>query len=198
MKMSVLKTEKFGTNCYIILTEAKSVILVDPGDEADKLIEIIEKLEGDLKYILLTHGHHDHTGGVKPLKDKYPNAIVTMNENDNDIIDNILRNYACVRGRNVENFKDLKADQYVKDGDVIAIDELSFEVIETPGHTKGGVTYLCEDNMFTGDTLFFESIGRSDLFGGNTENLCQSVTKLMMKKGDFKVYPGHGDRKSVV
>ncbi|MEF9983060.1 MAG: MBL fold metallo-hydrolase [Oscillospiraceae bacterium] len=197
MKMSVLKTSEFNTNCYIILTEQKSVILVDPGDESDKILEIIKNLGGELKYILLTHGHHDHTGAVKPLKSAYPNAIITLGEKDIDMIDNILRNYGCVRGRKVENFEGLKQDVIVKDGDLITVDELTFKVVETPGHTKGGITYICENKMFTGDTLFYESIGRSDLYGGNSETLCQSVTKLMLIDGEYEVYPGHGSSSSM-
>lgn len=192
MKMTVVKTSEFGTNCYIIVTDAKSVVLVDPGDEFEKIVEIIKKVDGDLKYILLTHGHHDHTGAVKPLKELYPNAKIMLGEEDFDMIDNIYRNYGCVRGRKVENFKDLKADVAVKDQDVFTVDELSFKAIATPGHTKGGITYICGDKMFTGDTLFYESIGRYDLYGGNQEKICQSVTKLMLIDGDFTVYPGHG------
>lgn len=192
MKMSVLKTEKFNTNCYIILTKNNNMILIDPGDEQDKIIEIINNLGANLHTILLTHAHHDHTGAVKYLKDAYPDVKIYMGAEDEDMLNNVYRNYACVRGKAMEIFKDLKADVLIKDGDEIIVDEVTFKAVATPGHTKGGMTYVCGDLMFTGDTLFYESIGRSDLYGGNSETICQSVTKLMMMDGDYKVYPGHG------
>ncbi len=174
------------------MTEQKNMVLIDPGDEGEKIKEIIEKTGGKLSAILLTHAHHDHTGAVKFLKELYPDATVYMGKDDEDMISNVYRNYACVRGKAMEIFKDLKADVLIDDGEIIKIDELEFKAVATPGHTKGGMTYICEDNMFTGDTLFYESIGRSDLYGGNSEIICQSVTKLMMLDGDYKVYPGHG------
>ena len=192
MKMSILKTGNFHTNCYIIKTSENNLVVIDPGDEGDKIKEIIDKTETKLAAILLTHAHHDHTGAVKYLKEIYPEAPVYMGREDEDMINNVYRNYACVRGKAMELFKDLRADILIDDGAEIKIDDLTFKAVATPGHTKGGMTYICEDNMFTGDTLFYESIGRSDLYGGNSETICQSVTKLMLMEGDYKVFPGHG------
>ena len=97
MKMSILKTGNFHTNCYIILTEKNNLVLIDPGDEGEKIKEIIDKTGVKLSAILLTHAHHDHTGAVKFLKDLYPEVPVYMGREDEDMINNVYRNYSCVR-----------------------------------------------------------------------------------------------------
>lgn len=176
----------YAANCYIVMDEiSKETVVIDPGGDAEVLIKAIDNLKCTLKYIILTHGHSDHTGAVSAIKKVY-DVPICINERDEKLIYNNTFMYGpLVQGS--------RAEILVKDGDTLNLGNKSIKCIETPGHTPGGMCYLLEDNLFTGDTLFLSSIGRTDFIGGDFETLINSIkTKLMILKGKIVVLPGHG------
>ena len=182
----------YAVNCYIVYDETSMEgSIIDPGGNAKELIQAIEELNITLKYILLTHGHFDHTGAVEGLVKKY-HLPVCISKNDYDMIldDNNDKIFAKIG--NVKNFIFLKDNDIVKSGD------LEFKVLETPGHTPGGICFLIEDILFSGDTLFNGSVGRTDFNGGNCDILIDSIKKKIMELPDNTiVLPGHGEESSV-
>ncbi len=189
MKVIIAPVGTLGTNCYIVSSEQGSCFVVDPGAQPEKLAGILEEHHLTPKYILLTHGHHDHIGGVKGLMRKFPDAVLYIGENDKEMLEDATKSYAN-RWENGEDFR-ISGAQTLKEGDTLEVDELTIAVLDTPGHTKGGVCYLCGDVIFSGDTLFRGDIGRCDLYGGNFEVMKQSLAKLAALEGDYTVYPGH-------
>lgn len=189
MKIKTLSVGYIGANCYIVEFDDKSVALVDPGDEGDK---ILAECDGEnLKWILLTHGHADHIMAVKMIKDKYnPKIIASINEKD--MIENPDLNLSSQFGKSYS----FDADQYVQEG-TIKLNNQEVKVLETPGHTQGSVIYIIENYMFTGDTLFKGSIGRMDLPGGSEELMKNTLKKLSLIDEDYIVLPGHGPSTSL-
>ncbi|SUY47392.1 Zn-dependent hydrolase, glyoxylase [Clostridium putrefaciens] len=181
----------YAANCYVIMDEStKEAVVLDPGGDEDDITSSIEQLGAKIKYILLTHGHVDHTGGVIKLKDEYK-CKVGINQMDEEL----MINGAYMFGE-LENHE--QVDLLLKDGDIISFGDKKIVVLETPGHTPGGVSFLVEDKVFTGDTLFAGSIGRTDLTGGDFETIIDSIkTKLMVLKEQTIVYPGHGSESSI-
>lgn len=184
------------TNCYIAGADnGSSCIAVDPGDEAGRIIEIAERDGRNITAVLLTHGHFDHIGAVDEIRNGCGAKV-----------------YACIREKELlaspslnlssgfnENLSE-KADVYVKDGDVVNEAGLKLRVIETPGHTSGGVCYYSEPDrvLFSGDTLFEASVGRTDFPTGNAGILVSSIRdKLFVLPDEVEVYPGHGAYTSV-
>lgn len=179
----------YGANCYVICDEdTMEAVVLDPGGDSDYLISQIDKIGAKVKYILLTHGHVDHVGGVVDLKKKY-NVPFYIHKSDEEMI---------MMGADV--YGDLPiADEYLKEGDIITFGKLNAKCIHTPGHTPGGVCFLIEDKVFTGDTLFQGSIGRTDFAGGSYEEIISSIVNKILPLGDkVEIYPGHGPKSSVI
>lgn len=188
---SVLLGE-LGNNCYLITDEATGkAALVDCTEASLKMFDFISN--ADLEYILLTHGHFDHIGGVKEISEKY-GAKVVISAEDAPMLESGRHSLAAFCGVKQNN---TQADILVKNGDVITLGETEIKVMSTPGHTKGGVCYIADDNIFTGDTLFFCSCGRTDFPGGSVKEIKESLNKLAQLEGDYKLYPGH-DRKTTL
>ena len=192
----VIKTFVAGqleNNMYLILDEtSKKGVLIDA---TELLPEIEDAAKGyDIEYILLTHGHFDHIMGLNDFK-KALNAKAVICKNDLVISDNINE---FTRLFNMPDSVPPTYDIFVKDGDEISVGNLKFKVIQTPGHTEGGVCYLIDDKLFSGDTLFRESVGRTDLFGGNFAKLKDSIQNKLFKLDDnIKVYTGHGPETTI-
>lgn len=182
MKIKSMQVGELATNCYILIDETeKKAAVIDPGDEADRILAELEGLDAQVEYILLTHGHYDHIGGVAQLREALPQAKVYLHKAD-----------SRGTGFHVVPLADQVADlQYYDDGDTLTLGSLTVDVIHTPGHTPGGVTLRVKDVLFTGDTLFAGSMGRSDFPGGNTQQLFASLKKLARLEGDYHVLPGH-------
>lgn len=190
-----VKYDVFGSlenNCYLITdTATGKSALVDCTEDSQKMRSFIGDCE--LEYILLTHGHFDHIAGVKGIRE-LTDAKVVISSEDSPMLSSSKASLAAFCGAQQNN---TDADMIVGDGDTITLGESTIKVISTPGHTKGGLCYICDDKIFTGDTLFFCSCGRTDFPGGSSAEILKSLKKIADLKGNLKVYPGH-DRVSTL
>lgn len=180
------------TNCYIILDEkSKETMVIDPAGDVDKIEELIHILDGKLKYIYLTHCHGDHILGVRDLKNRCGGKILIHREDAEGLNDKNINLSGIIDIPEIE----LEADSRIDDNDLIHLGDLEFKVIHTPGHTKGGTCLYCqkENCLFSGDTLFRNTWGRTDLPTSSREDIMDSiVNKLMVLPDETIVYPGHG------
>ena len=180
-----------GTNCYIVRKEgSERCVVVDPGDDGDKIGRFIQKNGLALEDILLTHGHFDHVLGIAELTACAGGRICAY-EGENELLLDAGLNVSAMTGRPAS----IQADVLLKDGQVYETAGMSFRVIHTPGHTKGSCCFYMEKEkvLFCGDTLFFESIGRSDLPTGNGRELVESLReKVLTLPPDVQAYTGHG------
>lgn len=186
-----LESGMFSSNCYIIGSEsAKEGLVIDPGDEPAKILNTIKALGLNIKFILLTHSHIDHISAVNKVKEA-TGAEVAIHADDADA----LKGGGWVLG--ILRPTVSPPEKLLNDGDSINVADLHFKVLHTPGHSPGGVCFLTDGIVFTGDTLFCQSIGRSDL-GGNHRQLINSImTKLMTLPDNTIVYPGHGPETTI-
>ncbi len=176
-------------NCYIVGCEQTGqAAVIDPGDEADKILMALAKDGLTAKAIIDTHGHFDHVGANKRIKE-VTGAELMIHRLDAPMLDNLAQSGAAW-GFKVENSP--APDRLLEDGDQIQVGELVFKVIHTPGHTPGGISLLVQDAVFVGDTLFAGSIGRTDFPGGDYDTLISAIQKkLFVLDDDVVVYPGH-------
>lgn len=188
MKVKVMPLGELRANCYIVETENKNAVAVDIGGEPEKLLQYLKDNDLTLKKIFLTHGHYDHIGGVYEVQ-KQTGAEVYVHSGDAMKIKSEVGSLAINLGET--DFKKIENYTEVKDGDIITLDELEFKVMHTPGHTNGCVCYICDECIFTGDTLFRCSIGRTDLPDGDFNKMSESLQKLNALEKDYIVYPGH-------
>ena len=182
MQVKVLQVGPIGTNCYLLEDEKAHVAaVIDPGDEAGRILQVIRDDGVDVKYILLTHGHYDHTTAVPELHQALPQAEIYIHKADANGAGSQLFPLAG-------QIPDLK---FYDEGDALTLGELTIQVLHTPGHSKGSVTLKVGDVLFCGDTLFAGSCGRTDLAGGSYEEIMASLKKLGELPGDYHVCPGH-------
>lgn len=191
----MLKIKRFvvgpiETNCYVVSEPVSGEgMLIDPGDY-DPGIEEYAKAENiKILYTLNTHGHADHIKG---------NAVfafpVLIHEFDEPCLKDPGKNLSLLT---LERIEPVRAERLLKDGDEIFLGDAVFTVIHTPGHTVGGISVLCEDVLFSGDTLFFEGVGRTDLPGGDHKTLIESMDRLMTLPDSVRVFPGHGQETTI-
>jgi glyoxylase-like metal-dependent hydrolase (beta-lactamase superfamily II) len=182
-------------NCFILADEkTRDAVVIDPGDDAGDILKIIKEKGLKVKYIVNTHGHFDHIGANKAIKEA-TGAELLIHEGDSSILASASKQSAAF-GMNAVSSP--PADRYVKHGEVIAAGEVSLKVLHTPGHTPGGISLLEKGMVFTGDALFAGSIGRTDFPGGDLMTLLRSIkTNLMTLPDDTRVFSGHGPASTI-
>ena len=180
-----------GINCYIIQDEeTKETMVIDPGGSFPKIEEMLNVLNADVKYILLTHCHADHIGAVSELKEKFGGKVLIHRFDEDGLKDPAINLSSHIGLGDIR----LDDDSRLNDGDVLHVGKIELRVIHTPGHTAGGISLYCEEEklLFSGDTLFRGSWGRTDLPTSSLEQIMDSITnKLMRLPEDTIVYPGH-------
>ncbi len=184
------------TNCYIVSNDqTKETIVIDPPDQALKIKNNLKEQELNPVAVLLTHGHFDHIMAAGDLADFY-HIPVYASEAEKELLEDSDKNGSHMIGKNVV----LTPDKLLQDNEIISLAGINIKVIHTPGHTAGGVCYYLweEKVLFSGDTLFYESVGRTDLPTGDMGTLIKSIReKLMALPDEVKVYPGHGDQTTI-
>jgi hydroxyacylglutathione hydrolase len=194
----IIKTLAVGpimANCFIVGCEnTKSAVVIDPGDEADKILMALAESQLTVKYIINTHGHFDHVGANKKLKE-VTGAEILIHEGDADMLEQIsIASQAF--GMSVENSP--PADRMIAEGDKITFGDITLNVIHTPGHSLGGISLSTDGVVFVGDSLFYGSIGRTDFPGGDYNTLISSIKNKLFPLGDeVVVYTGHGPETSI-
>lgn len=195
MKLFRMPLGPLGTNCYIINDESTNrCYLVDPGGNGKDVVRILEEKGLTLEGILLTHGHGDHIGGIQDIIDEIP-VPVYIHRGDEAYLKDSKVNLSADMGLDVTVNGDIR---FLKEGDVISWDHLSFKVLETPGHTPGGICFYGEGILLAGDTLFQGSVGRTDFPNGDFDALAKGIKeKLYVLPEDTIVYPGHGGETTI-
>lgn len=189
LKIDILTLGDYQTNCYIVREEgSQSCAVIDPGFTPEKVLTFLKEQALTVDAVLLTHGHFDHVGGVEAIV-KATGCALWMREADWSQLPT-PENLFLYPLANC----DFTEVSLCEEGEIIRAGGVSFTVMETPGHTWGSVCYLCEDALFSGDTLFAGSWGRTDLPGGDRNALQTSLERFAQLEGDYKVYPGHGER----
>ena len=180
------------TNCYVVFdSESKEIMVIDPGGEVDKIVEMIDILQGELKYIYITHCHGDHIEGIRELKEKKGGKVLIHIHDAEGLNNKHINLTHIIDLPEIE----LEADSRVDDGDLLHLGNLEFKVIHTPGHTIGSSALYCEEEkmLFSGDTLFRGTWGRTDLPTSDFKQIIESITnKIMTLPDETIVYPGHG------
>jgi len=185
------------TNCYLLICpETRQALVIDPGftddAEAQSIIEEVKKRHADVKYVVNTHWHPDHTSGDEWFK-RATRASILIHKDDASMLSEIRS-----EGLFGIQHKPVVPDATLTDGSTIVFGNISLRVIHTPGHTRGSISLLGQLTLFTGDTLFAGSIGRTDLPGGSFKELIDSIRrKLMVLPGEVKIYPGHGPSSTI-
>jgi len=194
MNIQKIVVGQLDVNCYIVSDDATSeALIIDPGDEPEKIIDFIDAAGLKPKYVLFTHAHYDHVCAAKELHDRYK-AVLLMHEQETTTYR--MTAQLCISwGYAPEDFPE--PERTVKDGDTISVGRLSFTVMHTPGHTPGGICVCGEKTLFTGDTLFKGSVGRTDLPGGDFGLLSRSLERLILLPPETRVMSGHDGETSI-
>lgn len=190
MKIHHLNLGELKSNCYIIETEPGRCVAVDIGGDSKMLINYLIMKKLRLSKILLTHGHYDHMNGVAEVAEA-TGAEVYIHEDDAHMLESASASLASFMS--VITFRPVHRFISINDDCIIADGNLSFRVLHTPGHTPGSVCYICDDTIFSGDTLFCCSIGRTDFPGSDIHAMRSSLKRIVALDGDYKVYPGHNE-----
>ncbi|MBI3953071.1 MAG: MBL fold metallo-hydrolase [Chloroflexi bacterium] len=198
MKVRMLPLGPLGNNVYIVVAETtKECVIIDPGWNAEVILKDVREHDLKVRAILATHGHIDHTNGIAPVKLQVAEAVVGIHKGDAAMLEPEHWRDACLRlamtGVGVPDAP--VADRWIEAGDSLDYGELHLEVRHTPGHSAGSVSYVGQGVVFSGDTLFMQSVGRTDTPGGSWQQLLNSIrTQLLILPDETVVLPGHGPK----
>lgn len=191
MKILTFVLGSVRTNAFICIDpDSSKCVVIDPGCDGDGIYKKIAERNLNLEYILLTHGHFDHIMAAKLIKER-TGAKIAIHYHDNEMLLDPMLSYALQFAGS--NYTCGNADLLLKDGDRISCGSMTFDVMHTPGHTKGSCVFIAQDSLFTGDTLFAGDVGRTDLHGGNEAILQNSLKRIFSLGKDYRIYPGHGN-----
>ena len=198
MIVKMLTLGALYTNCYIVgCLETKEALIIDPGflekRDAEQVLQETSQHLFQVKYIVNTHGHPDHIEGNKTIKDA-TNALILIHEYDAPMLTDSAGRFSNLLGFQATS---PPADKTLCEGDNIKIGKITLRVLHTPGHSKGSISILSDDVVFTGDTLFAGSIGRYDLPGASYKEIMSSIKRLATLPEHLKVYPGHGPTSTI-
>lgn len=194
MRIKNIVVGSLEANCFIVSDEKTSdAMIIDPGDEPERIIEYVRKENLHVKYIVCTHGHFDHVGAVGDTKET-TGAKVFIHKDELEIYSR-ANDQAAFFGFEVHQLPE--PDKFLEEGDTLEIGNLKFEILHTPGHSPGGICLYGEGVVFTGDTLFAGSVGRTDFYGGDSAKLKKSFMRLMSLPPETKVYSGHGTSSTI-
>lgn len=188
MNIKGFELGSIGTNCYIVSDDNGTCAIIDCDGDGQKLFNYIEENKLNPTHILLTHGHNDHIGAVEAVKEKYGCQIYAYKDEADMLKDPKLNLSGTMFGQSISFLPDVLVD----DGDTIQVGDIQFQVMYTPGHTSGSVCFIADKNIFSGDTLFLGSCGRTDFPTGDWGSIQHSLQLLAALPGDYVVYPGHG------
>lgn len=190
MRIDIIPVGQMQANCYIVSSDTKNAILIDPGGEYSKIASFLKNQKITPKFIVHTHGHIDHIGA-----DNEFGLPIYIHKLDVKLLKDPEKNLSSFL---MLPFKVNKNIREVKDLEIITLDELKLEVIHTPGHTPGGICLKADKLIFTGDTLFSGSIGRTDFAGASSDQLIKSIiSRLLVFPDDTIIYPGHGEASTI-
>ena len=194
MTLRTLCLGELDTNCYIVWDDNRVAMVVDPADEADEILSVIKSENLSVAAVVLTHVHFDHLLAAEEVC-AATGASLCIGRGDEDALSDPIRNLSSVFQMCPPVC--LKADRMLCDGDVLTVGELTFTVLETPGHTPGCICLMGDGVLFAGDTLFYDSIGRVDFPGSDVAEMVESLRRLMTLPVDLKVYSGHGPETTI-
>lgn len=185
MNVLKIKTGIVETNTYFVINENNECLVIDPGDDVKKILDVLQENQIVCKYVLLTHAHFDHCNACAALQ--ICGAKIYVHKKELQLLrtdDNLANKFGII-------FNKFKPDCFVKDKQILTLLGFEIEVLHTPGHTPGGCCYIIENFLFTGDTLMNLSCGRTDLPGGNKRELEESLNKLVNLDYNYMIFPGH-------
>lgn len=189
MRIDVMTVGPLQANCFIVWDDSsREAIVIDPGDEPDRILSFIKENNLKVRYIVCTHAHFDHVGALPELK-VHTGAPVAVHEAEKEIYEG-ARDMAAFFGYDIEKLPE--PDIYLRDNDLINMGSVQLRVLHTPGHSPGGLCLYGNGVIFTGDTIFAGSVGRTDFYGGDINQLKHSFKRILSLPPDTKIFPGHG------
>ena len=194
MEILCFENGPFAVNTYLIENGTSSLV-IDPGHDCSELITYINEKKLSIEAVLLTHAHVDHVAGVNDIIDSCGKPEVYMGKDDTDLLANLVFQAKMF---DLPTPKPVVVDRVIRHKETLELAGLKIEPLHTPGHSQGSFSFVIESSIFSGDVLFLQSIGRTDLFGGNLSVLMKSINEVLLSyPDDYIIYPGHGEKTTI-